>query len=153
MLSEKLGFPIVKGSSFEQARCDNDELFNGFMELTKLNNVILDRYIYSNEVYASIYEDYSILTDEQRRFIELEITGSALLVYLHANNDVLKQRIGERGDDYVTVDKFNVIRSKYLTALSKTKNIEGLCFDTGLLDMDEIVRCISLKLNNLKEAR
>ena len=95
-LSEKLGFSIVKGSSFEQAKSGNEALFAGFLELTKLKNTILDRFIYSNEVYAKIYEDYSILTDEQRRFIEREITGSALLIYLTAKNEVLIERLGER---------------------------------------------------------
>ena len=147
-LSEKLDFPIVKGSSFEQAKCSNADLFKSFMELTKLKNTILDRFIYSNEVYASIYEDYSILSDEQRRFVEREIAGSALLVYLHANNTTLIARIEKRGDDYVTIDKFNEIRSSYLSALAKSKYIEGMSFNTAEMSTDDIVNEIVSRLNN-----
>ena len=142
-LSNELGFPILKGSSFESARCTQDELFEKFMAFTKLENTILDRFIYSNEVYAPMYEDYACLSDEQRRFIEREIKGETLMIYLYAHIDVLQERLQVRGDDYVTADKFKILKSSYLNAISKSKHIEIWAYNTGETDTDEIVRNVT----------
>jgi cytidylate kinase len=56
-LSNLIGFNVVKGSSFEMSKTTNEELFNKFNQLSNLNRTIIDRFIYSNLVYASLYKD------------------------------------------------------------------------------------------------
>lgn len=63
-LSKELGYPVIKGSSFELAKSGNEKLFEHFNKLADEDNVIIDRYIYSNLVYAKKFKDYSILTEE-----------------------------------------------------------------------------------------
>ncbi len=42
-------------------------MFEHFNKLADEDNVIIDRYIYSNLVYARKFNDYSILTEEQTK--------------------------------------------------------------------------------------
>lgn len=146
-LAKRLDYDVVKGSSFEITGGKNqDELFESFMELTTLDNTILDRYIYSNEVYAPLYSDYACLNDEQRRFIEREVQGATLIIYLSAPVEVIKERFRTRGEDYVDEDKIETILHSYEQSLSKS-NLEILRYDTSQLTTDEIVESIILNIN------
>ncbi|MCX2809590.1 deoxynucleoside kinase [Bacillus sp. ChL18] len=100
-LSKELGYPVIKGSSFELAKSGNKKLFEHFNKLAEEDNVIIDRYIYSNLVYARKFKDYSILTEEQQRAIEKKIRDKAKVIYLHADPKVIKLRLQKRGDEYI----------------------------------------------------
>ncbi|MFC8686025.1 hypothetical protein [Brevibacillus porteri] len=120
-LSKKTGMSIIKGSSFEQSKFTNEKLFNNFKEILSLKNTIVDRYIFSNLVYASLYDDYSIINTLQREIIESElIKNESVVVYLYSDVDVLSYRLGNRGDDYVKQDKLQAINDKYSEVLSET---------------------------------
>lgn len=138
-LLDESKFTIVKGSSFEHSKCSNEELFEKFKEMLTDEHIIFDRFIYSNEVYASLYEDFSILTDEQRRFIEREIKGNAIVIYLEAELETLKQRIESRGDEYVTADRLASIQEKYAESISKIEGLPILKFNTTYTSTEEIV--------------
>lgn len=143
-LSKQLNIPIVKGSTFEFSKCTNEELFERFKKLTELDNVIIDRFIYSNRVYATLYEDYAILTDNQREEIEQLIQHKASVYYLFADDNTIKARIRLRGDDYVVpemVSKINHIYSKTMT--ESTLNV--IEYDTALWSSDEIVNDIAIE--------
>lgn len=144
-LANEMNYSIVKGSSFEQSQCTQEQLYEKFTEMSKLENTILDRYIYSNEVYASLYDDFAILSDEQRRKIENKIKDKALLIYLEADIETLTDRLLERGDEYVKADKLPLIKAKYEDSL-KQVTIETLKFDTGIFSVSEIVEVIKLKV-------
>lgn len=92
-LNEKLDYPIIKGSSFELAQCNNEELYKHFIEFAKNKNVIMDRFIYSNQVYATLYKDYAILTDTQRKSIEEMVFDKAKVYYLYAPDEVIKKEL------------------------------------------------------------
>jgi len=141
-LSKKLNLPIVKGSSFELSKCTNEELFQKFKEFTQLDNVIIDRFIYSNYVYATLYEDYSILTDEQRREIEKLMLHKATVYYLFADGDVIKERILERGDDYVDVSMVQNINDTYVDIMLKA-GLKTVAYDTNEWNSDEIAEDIA----------
>lgn len=138
LLSNALSFHVVKGSSFEHSQCDNTELFSKFKEMTKERMVVFDRFIYSNEVYAQLYDDFAILTDEQRREIENDISSRALLVYLEADIDVLTSRMNSRGDDYVTVDRLQIIKDKYEESLNKI-TLDHIRINTSSLTKQQIL--------------
>ncbi|MFO1442956.1 AAA family ATPase [Bacillus sp. Bva_UNVM-123] len=116
-LHKELNIPIIKGSSFEHSQCTNEELIHKFKELTKLNNTIIDRFIYSNRVYATLYKDYAILTNEQRKEIEDLIKNKATVYYLHADDNVIEERIRQRGDEYVDVSMVGKINDEYTRAI------------------------------------
>lgn len=144
MLSDITEFKVVKGSSFQDSKCTQDELFNKFLEFSKMDNVIFDRFSYCNEVYAEMYDDFAMLSDEQRRFIEREMKDKATIIYLYADDEVLEKRFNSRGDDYVSLDKLKYAKGKYEEALHKVEHLEVVKFDTGKMTTKEIVEQILL---------
>jgi len=128
-LSKQMSIPVVKGSSFELSQCSNEALFEHFKQMAQLDNVIIDRFIYSNRVYATLYEDFAILTDGQRKEIEDILKGKTTVAYLFADGEVIKERISERGDDYVDVSMVEKINYTYIgTMLDSTLKV--VSYDT-----------------------
>jgi thymidylate kinase len=142
-LSKELNLPVVKGSTFEFSKCTNEELMERFRGLTELDNVIIDRFIYSNRVYATLYEDYAILSDEQRQEIEQLIQHKATVYYLFADDQIIESRIRQRGDDYVVPEMVHKINSEYEIAIIES-DLETVGYDTEIWDSDEIVDNIAL---------
>ena len=140
-LSKHLGLPVVKGSSFELAKCSNEELFEHFKGLGEMDNIILDRFIYSNQNYATLYKDYAILTDEQRTEIESMVKQKATVYYLHAGEEVIKSRINKRGDDYVDVSMVGAINMLYKEIMINSK-LKVVFYNTEHWSSDEIVESI-----------
>lgn len=144
MLTDLTEFKVVKGSSFEHSKCTQDELFEKFLEFTKMDRVIFDRFTYCNEVYAPMYDDFAMLSDEQRRVIEKEMKDKATIIYLYADEEVLEKRFNSRGDDYVTLDKLKYAKSKYEETFHKVEHLEIVKYDTGKMTTKEIVEQILL---------
>lgn len=144
MLSDITEFKILKGSSFQHSQCTQEELFEKFLEFTKLDEVIFDRFHICNEVYAEMYDDFAMLSDEQRRFIERKMKDKATIIYLYADDKVLEQRFNNRGDDYVSLDKLKYAKGKYEEALHKVEHLEVVKFDTGKMTTKQIVENILL---------
>jgi thymidylate kinase len=140
-VSKKLNFPIIKGSSFELSQCTNEELFKRFKEFAKMDNVIFDRFIYSNLVYASLYQDYSILNEQQVKEIEDLIKYKAKLFYFFADDQMIRERLQQRGDDYVEEDMISKISEKYIKVIMKSA-LHKTSYDTGEWSSDEIVEDI-----------
>ncbi|MGE7840615.1 hypothetical protein ACQKNX_07480 [Lysinibacillus sp. NPDC093712] len=144
MLADITEFKVMKGSSFSHSQCTQNELFEKFLEFTKMENVIFDRFTYCNEVYAPMYDDFAMLSDGQRRLIEKEMKNNATIIYLYADDEVLEQRFNCRGDDYVSLEKLKYAKYKYEEALHKVEHLEVVKFDTGKLTTMEIVEHILL---------
>lgn len=146
-LVEMLEWEVIKGSSFELSQCTNQELLVKFANMIVDNlhsNIIFDRFIYSNEVYASLYEDFATLTDNDRRLLESAYSlDNAHIIYLYADEATLKERLNTRGDDYVKADRINPILRKYDKALLKISPEIGVTsFDTSAMTTDEIAEYI-----------
>ncbi|MCR6614573.1 AAA family ATPase [Bacillus velezensis] len=137
-LRKELGYPVIKGSSFELAKSGNEKLFEHFNKLADEDNVIIDRYIYSNLVYAKKFKDYSILTEEQQRTIEEKIRDKAKVIYLHADPKVIKQRLLERGDEYIKDRDIEPVLELYREVMSNA-GLHTYSWDTGQWDSDDIV--------------
>ncbi len=146
-LSKKLNIPVVKGSTFEFSRCTNEELFDRFKSLAELDNVIIDRFIYSNRVYASLYEDFAILNKEQREHIEGLIKHKATLYYLFADDEVIENRIKQRGDEYVVPEMVSKINDTYSDTIMEA-GISTVAFDTNDWSSDEIVTELTYEYEN-----
>ena len=136
---KKLGLPIIKGSSFELSTATNKELFRYFKECAQKDNVIYDRFIYSNQTYATIYSDYTILSDKQRNYIEGLIKDKAIIYYLFADDETIKKRIQERGDDYVDVSMVGKINKLFHENISKSP-LRVVWYDTTEWDSDSIAK-------------
>ncbi|CDH95445.1 MULTISPECIES: AAA family ATPase [Bacillus] len=137
-LSKELGYPVIKGSSFELAKNGNEKLFEHFNKLADEDNVIIDRYIYSNLVYARKFKDYSILTEEQQRAIEKKIRGKAKVIYLYADPKVIKLRLLERGDEYINDRDIEPVLGLYSEIMSDV-GLHTYSWDTRQWNSDEIV--------------
>ncbi|MFP7694140.1 hypothetical protein ACLH26_15245 [Bacillus subtilis] len=137
-LSKKLKYPIIKGSSFELATSGNEKLFEHFNKLADEDNVIIDRFVYSNLVYAKKFKNYSILTEQQLRIIEDKIKLKAKVVYLHADPRVIKKRLSVRGDDYIEGKDINSILDLYREVMINA-GLHTYSWDTGQWSSDEIV--------------
>lgn len=137
-LSKDLKYPIIKGSSFELATSGNEKLFEHFNKLADEDNVIIDRFVYSNLVYAKKFKDYSILTEEQLRIIEDKIKLKAKVVYLHADPNLIKKRLSVRGDEYIEGKDIDLILDLYREVMSDA-GLHTYSWDTGHWGSDEIV--------------
>lgn len=149
-LSEQLNIEVVHGSSFEQAQCPQEQLYAKFLSMIINNkNIILDRYIYSNLVYASLFKDFAIISKEQQNKLEqmLRDLHNAKVYYLYADKEIIKQRLKERGDEYVNEDKVESILNKYNEVIeNSTLDIKRI--DTGKYNSDEIAEQI---IDDLRE--
>jgi thymidylate kinase len=115
-LSEKTGFEIVKGSSFEISELGADGMFNHMMELLDRKNIIIDRFFYSNLVYGKLF-DYPMMTPEQYDRLVDKLDRKALMVYLHAPEGVVAYRMNNRGDDMIKVENIASILNEYIDVL------------------------------------
>lgn len=150
-LSKRFNVPIVRGSSFELATGTNEELYQFSLGLLELNNTIIERGVYSNRVYATLYPKYTILTHKQREAIENKMRNNTVIIYLTASVDTIIDRLEQRGDDYITTDKIADIIRMYNTVMSDavSNGMEVYTFDTGVLSSDDIVNQVShLLLSN-----
>lgn len=137
-LSELTGYPVIKGSSFELSQKHNDELNFYFKSLLDLDDIIIDRFIYSNLVYADLYKDYSILTYEQVEVLEETMRKKSVkTVYLYADSEAIKERLRVRGDDYVEENMVDTINEKFNEVISDAK-ARITCYDTEIFTSDEI---------------
>lgn len=140
-LKKKLDFEIVKGSSFEIATGTNEAMHKHFNNVLDMNNVIIDRFIYSNMVYASLYPKYTILTNEQFIKLDKELEkqdSETIILYLYTNVDTLKERMRERGDEYIKEDELESINSTYHYFWNNS-TVAPYGIDTSLMSSDEIV--------------
>ncbi|MGN7329817.1 hypothetical protein [Bacillus altitudinis] len=145
-LSKKLDYKILRGSSFELAKGSQDSLYDYCFELTKHENLIIDRYIYSNLVYATNFPGNTMLTHGQVSNIENKILSKAKLIYLHARPEVIKERILSRGDDQVNTKDIEPIVELYNEVIPKSK-LHTYSFDTEKYASDEIVEDIIYLVN------
>jgi len=137
-LSKELGYPIMKGSSFTQSKCSQEELFETFKKNQELENTILDRDFYCNKVYANLYKDYAMISDDQFKWLEYIADPKSLLIYLYADAETLQLRLNERGDDYVKAERIPEILQGYEDVLKKSK-VNYMSFDTSDIETDEMI--------------
>ncbi|QOV08369.1 thymidylate kinase [Bacillus phage Kirov] len=128
-LSERTGYEIVKGSSFEISELGADGMFEHMMALLDRKDIIIDRFFYSNIVYGYMY-NYPVMSIDQYLELRDKMNKKALLVYLHAPTTVLQERMGKRGDDMIKVEEIALIKESYRDVL------QGLVTPKTMLSLD-----------------
>lgn len=111
-LSEVTGFKIVKGSSFEISELGADGMFEHMLGLLNREDIIIDRFLYSNLVYGELF-NYPMMTPTQYDSLVERLDETSLLVYLHASIGTIKYRMNNRGDDMIKVENIEDIVNKY----------------------------------------
>lgn len=147
-LQEKLHWDITKGSSFNLAKCSNKELFCHFINILKgEKNRIIDRFAHCNVVYASKFTDYAMLTNRQFKCIQSKIEeNNNLLIYVHADEKVINERINKRGDDYIDINDIHDIIERYEMIFNKDSKFKYIDVDTTNGITNEMVDYI-IKIN------
>lgn len=115
-LSEETGFKVVKGSSFEIAELGTLKMFKYMNGILDIDNIIIDRFLYSNIVYGKLF-NYPMMTDSQYRTLIKKMSKNSLLVYLHADRDEIAKRLSNRGDDMIKIGNIGDIIEGYNDAL------------------------------------
>lgn len=150
-LRKAIGYEVKKGSSFEMSMGTNQELYDAFNRMTYWENTIVDRFVYSNRVYASLYPKYTLLEDDQYIDIQEKIKDKSLVVYLYADVDVLKERMSVRGDEYIKEDGLEDINIFYSDIMGSAVAKQVLYIDTGNKTSDEVVQDILHDLSQFKK--
>jgi thymidylate kinase len=112
-ISKDLGMRILRGSSFEISELGKDGMFDYMMKLLDSDNVILNRFFYSNIVYGKIF-NYPMMDSEQySKLLEKVNDKGVLVVNLVSSEDIIKDRLDKRGDDKVKSEHVSDIINSY----------------------------------------
>ena len=117
MLSEKTGYEIVKGSSFEISELGADGMFNHMMKLLDRESIIIDRFFYSNLVYGKLY-NYPMMSISQYMDLTNKLNKKALVLYLQAYHYAIVERMEKRGDDMIKADDIGRILDLYRESMN-----------------------------------
>ena len=141
-LSEKTGFEIVKGSSFEISKLGADGMYQFMSDLLKRKDIIIDRLYLSNIIYGEKY-GYPMMTEEQYASLSDMTDLFSLVVYLHAPVGVIQYRMLKRGDDMIEIDDIEDILNRYNEALyGEFRPRTVLSIDTSLIDTDKATNMV-----------
>lgn len=143
MLSKKTGYEIVKGSSFEISELGADGMFNHMMELLDRDNIIIDRFFYSNLVYGKIY-NYPMMSLSQYMDLTNKLNKKALVLYLQASPHVIAERMAVRGDDMIKADSIGTILHTYI------QEINGIFMPKLMLSIDTTMSNFDYLTNMVK---
>lgn len=152
-LSKKLGFKVKKGSSFEITAQGNEAMYSHFKHLAPLDNVVIDRFIYSNLVYATLFPEYPILSYSQRGYIERLIKENTIVLYLTADSNTIVNRIEKRGDEYIDTSHIKDILGTYETVMedAASNGVTVIKYDTSVRSSNEIVDNVVRMIENSQE--
>ena len=112
-LAELTDKKVMRGSSFEISELGPEKMYEKLKEMiTSNDDLIINRFFYSNAVYGPLY-DYPMLSHEQ--YVELNdlVCDDAIVYYLVANTEIIKERINNRGDDKVKPEEIQGIKDAY----------------------------------------
>lgn len=142
--------------------------FEQLREASKLNNVVMDRSIYGDAIFAKLLNENNELSDIEYNIYEelfdnmIQFTKSPkLIVYLEASTDEAIKRINMRGRDYeqeVERDYWENLNHKYNDFFNNYSmspiiriNVENLDFKNNTKDKEYVVSLIKDKLKDLEE--
>lgn len=144
MLAEKTGYEIVKGSSFEISELGAFGMYEHMWELLDRDNIIIDRFLYSNLVYGSLY-NYPMMQPVQYFSLVQKLNRTSLVVYLHAHQHIIAERMTNRGDDMIKVEDIGKILDRY------NNNINGVFMPKTMLSLDTTNSDFNIATGMVKE--
>lgn len=86
---------------------------------TNADVLIMDRFWLSEDIYGPIVRGAEPMDAEVKERLDaaLEARGPALLLFVNADYEVVKERFINRSDDYITIDQLAEIYNAYQEAL------------------------------------
>lgn len=153
-LAKALGYTVVKGSSFEIATGTNEDMFCHSVDVLRQDNIVVDRFIYSNYVYARLYPKYTRLNTAQYQALDYILhrgDKKRLIVYLHADVATLAERMRLRGDEHIKEERLGSINSMYEQAWAYSI-FEPVRINTNNYTSDEIVDTLMEIIRYLAES-
>lgn len=126
---------LEKGSSFEIAKLGGKGMFQHMFSLLKLaevtdKDIIVDRFYFSNLVYANMYnypsmseEQFSKLRDYLNKLIDNDI---ATVFIVESTLEKTKERMLNRGDEYIKVEDIEKIKNEYDYVLSEKHKVDKI---------------------------
>jgi thymidylate kinase len=150
-LSYRLDVQLRHGSSFQVAKLNHKDLFNHYLTLANGNeDVIYDRFIYSNRVYASLYQDCSILSLDEIKIIEGLIRSNhekVLVVHCCGYEWDILERMRKRGDEYVKEDMIVPISQRYDKVMREECGLPKLVYNSSLSPSERAIEWIIDMIN------
>lgn len=108
-----------KSSSYEEGKK------NSYDYIEVLKNAptgVIDRLVHTGEtVYAPIYRGYDGIDYFEDLENKMNEEFNILLVYVSANDEIVKERLKNRGEDYINIEDIKKIKDNYAKYLEKTK--------------------------------
>ena len=152
-LQKKTGFKVVKGSDFSIAEKGVDAMYKYMKEISQSKDIlIMDRNFISNLVYAPMY-DKNILTERHVNELIDILKRKSITIYLKGNEDIIKDRLSKRGDEYIESSHINSILCEYDNIIpiikSKMSVIEFDIREYSSFDVSKIVLSIIKNMNLL----
>lgn len=144
MLAKKTGYEIVKGSSFEISELGADGMYEHMMELLDRDNIIIDRFFYSNLVYGKLYR-YPMMDVSQYMNLATKLNQRALLVYLQASPFIIAERMAKRGDDMIKIADINGIVEEY------SNEITGRFMPKMMISLDTTISDFNIATGMINE--
>lgn len=112
-LSRVTGLKVVKGSSFEIAELGADGMFEHMRDLIHREDIIIDRFFYSNLVYGELF-NYPMMNESQYHKLVKDVNElNHMVLYLHTSFGTILHRMNNRGDDMIGINHVDSILSKY----------------------------------------
>lgn len=136
-----------KCSSYEDGKI---KAYNYMNNLDVKEECVIDRLVHTGEaVYAPIYRGYDgsdYFEDLEKRMLE---KCDMFIVYVTADEEVIKNRLESRGEDYINPDDIKKIQANYEKYLNKTE-IPYIIYDNskdGILDNAvELIKTVTDKI-------
>lgn len=136
----------------------NIPVFNQIMKHTyqhRHENLVYDRYIYSDIVYGPIYRnpDHLFFRETERTYSELVMQSSGMIgIYAESSNaEKNLKMIEDEGEGVIDDDKFIIIRNHYRRIFEKTaKLIPTMRYDWTTMSMDSVIDFIRDQDDKLK---
>lgn len=108
LLAEQTGWPL-KSFSYPRTEAEKSAMFDMYSEIIYSNtgNLIIDRSWYSEMVYGPLMRKEYVMKYDQMHELEDMVNkhGGGIIVYCTAPMQVLYERLQERGDDYIPIDR------------------------------------------------
>lgn len=126
---------LEKGSSFEIAKLGADSMFNHMFSLLKLaevtdKDIIVDRFYFSNLVYANMY-NYPSMKASQFTTLKFYLNSliennKATVFIVESTLEKTKERMLNRGDEYIKVEDIERIKNEYDYVLSERYKVDKI---------------------------
>lgn len=125
-LQAKFGLEIIHGSSFEIASKGIQYMYEFMMGLLDLDNVIIDRFYFSNLIYATVY-DKNMLEEWQVMNLRKKLREKEhIIIHLWCEIETLLERASIRGEEYINLKDLGRLALMYDELMISESTFGGL---------------------------